>query len=265
MRSATASEVSDKRAPSTTGLAPERRSEDLPAGYTGNSFKRTPSGPTSSLDLGDEDESDLTELSVSGDEADSPSVRNDDPLYPHTSTNSSHTSRTASPEIEEAPSVRSIKSFGSILVQNLVSGAPPVRASQNSQGNEDSDNELPDTIFGTFTRQTSTTTVEASRTRKRPRSPRIITPVDPGPDPNLSIPGEKCLAMSRKVYWPGEIKAYKPPRKGKTEGTYVVHFFDNTDEEMSRDKIKVYLYDADFVSCPVSLMFSSYYTLVLFD
>ena len=83
-----------------------------------------------------------------------------------------------------------------------------------------------------------------------------LTPfIDPGPDPMLTIPGEKVFARinnSRKEHWPAVVTGYVAPTAHRRRGRYSIVFFDRVKKNVDR-ALFYSSFDDGFSTCKVTL------------
>lgn len=78
--------------------------------------------------------------------------------------------------------------------------------------------------------------------------------IDPGPDPMLTIPGERVFARvnnSRTEYWPAIITGYVPSTASRRRGKYWIMFFDRVKKKVDRSLFYTSL-DDGFSACKVT-------------
>ena len=78
--------------------------------------------------------------------------------------------------------------------------------------------------------------------------------IDPGPDPMLTIPGEKVFARvnnSRLEHWPAIITGYVPSTVLRRQGKYNIMFFDRVNKKVDRSLFYTSL-DDGFSTCKVT-------------
>ena len=84
-----------------------------------------------------------------------------------------------------------------------------------------------------------------------------LTPfIDPGPDPMLTIPGEKVFARvnnSRAECWPAMITGYIPGTGPRRRGRYNIMFFDGVKKNVDRALFYTSL-DDGFSTCKVVIL-----------
>ncbi|EJD02178.1 uncharacterized protein FOMMEDRAFT_147243 [Fomitiporia mediterranea MF3/22] len=78
-----------------------------------------------------------------------------------------------------------------------------------------------------------------------PKPPEISPWSPPPPDPNVTIPGEHVLSATKAKgcsgkYYPAKIIAYVAPSDPTVRPKYTVHFMDNIQEDVTRDKFYIY-------------------------
>ena len=79
--------------------------------------------------------------------------------------------------------------------------------------------------------------------------------IDPGPDPMLTIPGERVFARvnsSRREYWPAMVTAYVPAKTSGRRGKYGVLFFDGVRKIVNRALFYT-SFDDGFSTCKVTI------------
>jgi hypothetical protein len=77
--------------------------------------------------------------------------------------------------------------------------------------------------------------------------------IDPGPDPMLTIPGERVFARvnnSRTEYWPAIITDYVASTSPRRRGKYIIMFFDRVKKKVDRPLFYTSL-DDGFSTCKV--------------
>ena len=80
--------------------------------------------------------------------------------------------------------------------------------------------------------------------------------IDPGPDPMLSIPGERIFARvnnSRTEHWPAIITGYIPSTTPRRRGKYNITFFDKVKKNVDRALFYTSL-DDGFSTCKVTFI-----------
>jgi hypothetical protein len=79
--------------------------------------------------------------------------------------------------------------------------------------------------------------------------------VDSGPDPMLTIPGEKVFARvnnSRTEYWPAMVTSYVPGTAARRRGKYKIVFFDGAKRNVNRS-LFYSSFDDGFSTCKVTI------------